>query len=173
MNLQIVPRLQNFAVCPLLACRIDLINKQNWIFLIMWMTPKDLSFHSKTYLVSFSPPSLFCPMFSSPGYFHPTLTICMREATFRKILLVLSWFIEWMINWWINLTFKDMFQFIIGPESDHWLCLSLTNWLTNSLTDCCLVNLMPVNIAVLTRVRSLAIFIGPESDHCLLLSLTD
>ena len=23
---------------------------------------------------------------------------------------------------------------IIGPESDHWLCLSLTNWLTNSLT---------------------------------------
>ena len=77
------------------------------------MTPKDLSFHSKTYLVSFSPPSLFCPMFSSPGYFHPTLTICMREATFRKILLVLSWFIEWMINWWINLTFKDMFQFIL------------------------------------------------------------
>ena len=64
----------------------DRFNKQTKLeFLIMWMTPKDLSFHSKTYLVSFSPPSLFCPMFSSPGYFHPTLTICMREATFRKI----------------------------------------------------------------------------------------
>ena len=23
----------------------------------------------------------------------------------------------------------------IGPESDHWLCLSLTHWLTDSLTD--------------------------------------
>ena len=33
----------------------------------------------------------------------------------------------------------------IGPESDHWLCLSLTNSLTDSLTDCRLVNLMPVN----------------------------
>ena len=30
---------------------------------------------------------------------------------------------------------------IIGPESDHWLCLSLPN----SLTDCCLVNLMAMN----------------------------
>ena len=35
----------------------------------------------------------------------------------------------------------------IGPESDHWLCLSLTNSLTDSLTDCRLVNLMPVNDA--------------------------
>ena len=31
----------------------------------------------------------------------------------------------------------------IGPESDHWLCLSLTN----SLTDCCLVNLIDVTLA--------------------------
>ena len=29
----------------------------------------------------------------------------------------------------------------IGPESDHWLCLSLTNY----LTDSCLVELMAVN----------------------------
>ena len=28
---------------------------------------------------------------------------------------------------------------IIGPESDHWECLSVTHWLTDSLTDCCLV----------------------------------
>ena len=30
-----------------------------------------------------------------------------------------------------------------GPESDHWLCLSLTN----SLTDSCLVNLIDVTLA--------------------------
>ena len=35
----------------------------------------------------------------------------------------------------------------IGPESDHWLCLSLTDSLTNSLTNCCLVNLIDVTLA--------------------------
>ena len=34
-------------------------------------------------------------------------------------------------------------SFFIGPESDHWLCLSLTD----SLTDCCLVNLIDVTLA--------------------------
>ena len=33
----------------------------------------------------------------------------------------------------------------IGPESDHWLCLSLTDSLTNSLTHSCLVDLVAVN----------------------------
>ena len=32
---------------------------------------------------------------------------------------------------------------IIGPESDHWLCLSLTH----SLTHSCLVNLIDVTLA--------------------------
>ena len=32
----------------------------------------------------------------------------------------------------------------IGPESDHWLCLSLTHSLTDSLTHCCLVNFIDV-----------------------------
>ena len=35
----------------------------------------------------------------------------------------------------------------IGPESDHWLCLSLTDSLTNSLPDSCLVNLIDVTLA--------------------------
>ena len=35
----------------------------------------------------------------------------------------------------------------IGPESDHWQCLSLTDSLTNSLTHCCLVNLIDVTLA--------------------------
>ena len=38
-------------------------------------------------------------------------------------------------------TFK--FWIFIGPESDHWLCLSLTN----SLTNCHLVNLIDVTPA--------------------------
>ena len=37
--------------------------------------------------------------------------------------------------------------FIIGPESDHWLCLSLTHWLTHWLTNCRLVNLIDVTLA--------------------------
>ena len=35
----------------------------------------------------------------------------------------------------------------IGPESDHWECLSLTHSLPNSLTHCCLVNLIDVTLA--------------------------
>ena len=34
-------------------------------------------------------------------------------------------------------------KIIIGPESDHWECLSLTN----SLTHSCLVNLIDVTLA--------------------------
>ena len=37
--------------------------------------------------------------------------------------------------------------FFIGPESDHWQCLSLTNSLTNSLPNSCLVNLIDVTLA--------------------------
>ena len=35
----------------------------------------------------------------------------------------------------------------IGPESDHWLCLSVTHSLTDSLTHCRLVNLIDVTLA--------------------------
>ena len=38
-------------------------------------------------------------------------------------------------------------SFFIGPESDHCLPLSVTDSLTNSLTDCCLVNLIDVTLA--------------------------
>ena len=34
----------------------------------------------------------------------------------------------------------------IGPESDHWQCLSLTDSLTNSLTHSRLVNLIDVTL---------------------------
>ena len=36
----------------------------------------------------------------------------------------------------------EIFNFFIGPESDHWLCLSVTD----SLTDCCLVDLIDVTL---------------------------
>ena len=36
---------------------------------------------------------------------------------------------------------------IIGPESDHWLCLSLTHSLTDSLTHCRLANFIDVTLA--------------------------
>ena len=42
---------------------------------------------------------------------------------------------------------ESLTYLIIGPESDHWLCLSLTNWLTNWLTHSCLVNLIDVSLA--------------------------
>ena len=45
-----------------------------------------------------------------------------------------------------HLTFKVEVinvYFFIGPESDHWECLSVTN----SLTDSCLVNLIDVTLA--------------------------
>ena len=45
-----------------------------------------------------------------------------------------------------GMTYFDTCIFI-GPESDHWLCLSVTHSLPNSLTDCCLVNLIDVNLA--------------------------
>ena len=35
---------------------------------------------------------------------------------------------------------RFVIDIFIGPESDHWECLSLTNSLTHSLTDCRLVN---------------------------------
>ena len=37
--------------------------------------------------------------------------------------------------------------FFIGPQSDHWQCLSVTHSLTHSLTDSCLVNLIDVTLA--------------------------
>ena len=44
----------------------------------------------------------------------------------------------------VNVVFScPSFRIFIGPESDHWLCLSLTHSLPNS----CLVNLIHVTLA--------------------------
>ena len=46
-------------------------------------------------------------------------------------------FIKWgnydlVLHWLWYIWYSFLF---IGPESDHWLCLSLTDWLTHWLTD--------------------------------------
>ena len=41
----------------------------------------------------------------------------------------------------------QLVDIFIGPESDHWLCLSLNHSLTDSLTNCRLVNLIDVSLA--------------------------
>ena len=44
-------------------------------------------------------------------------------------------------------SFKLDVNIFIGPESDHWKCLSVTHWLTDSPTDCHLVNMTDVTLA--------------------------
>ena len=39
----------------------------------------------------------------------------------------------------MEVDFRDV-TFFIGPESDHWQCLSLTDSLPNSLTHCRLID---------------------------------
>ena len=45
----------------------------------------------------------------------------------------------------------SIFNIFIGPESDHWECLSLTE----SLTHCCLVNLIDVKMTTQNLLRLL------------------
>ena len=54
--------------------------------------------------------------------------------------------------------------FIIGPESDHWLCLSLTHSLTDSLTDCRLVNLIDVSLACEDGISKLVEVVTVAAD---------
>ena len=48
------------------------------------------------------------------------------------------------IHWWLR---PQRYIFFIGPESEHWQCLSLYDSLTHSLTHSCLVNLIDVTLA--------------------------
>ena len=47
----------------------------------------------------------------------------------------------------MTITDSCLLLLFIGPESDHWLPLSLTHSLPNWLTNCCLVDLMALNDA--------------------------
>ena len=62
------------------------------------------------------------------------------------------WFLFAIVAMNILLVIEDFVRVIsysifIGPESDHWQCLSLTDLLTHSLTDSRLVNLIDVTMA--------------------------
>ena len=48
---------------------------------------------------------------------------------------------------WEGSKVESLLFIFIGPESDHWECLSVTHSLTHSLTDSCLVNLIDVTLA--------------------------
>ena len=58
--------------------------------------------------------------------------------------------------------------FVIGPESDHSLPLSLTHSLTDSLTNCRLVNLIDVTLACEDTNSKLVevVNVADVDDHC-------
>ena len=53
----------------------------------------------------------------------------------------------YLYSYSFSYSYASAMLLIIGPESDHWLCLSLTDSLTDSLTNCRLVNLIDVSLA--------------------------
>ena len=54
--------------------------------------------------------------------------------------------IIFQVEWFSSFEALQYLLFI-GPESDHWQCLSVTDWLTHSLTHCRLVNFIDVSLA--------------------------
>ena len=62
----------------------------------------------------------------------------------RTSTLLIPWCHFWSFESPKTLGYDLIF---IGPESDHWECLSVTDSLTHWLTNCCLVNLINVALA--------------------------
>ena len=54
--------------------------------------------------------------------------------------------------------------FFIGPQSDHWQCLSVTHSLTHPLTDSCLVNLIDVTLACEDANSKLVVVVNIASE---------
>ena len=69
----------------------------------------------------------------------------MRESFMKVRLLCHIYLLSSSTRHAICVVF--IFYIFIGPESDHCLPLSLTDWLTHWLTDSCLVNLIDVTLA--------------------------
>ena len=67
-----------------------------------------------------------------------SFTICIIKQIFGEVFIS---HIQLVLNIFI------ISCLFIGPESDHWECLSLTHSLTDWLTDSCLVNLIDVTLA--------------------------
>ena len=64
---------------------------------------------------------------------------------------------------------EHYFHIIIGPESDHWECLSLTD----SLTDSLLFSKLEPDHCYRTKVRSLGMVVTNSLTHCRLVNLID
>ena len=76
-----------------------------------------------------------------PKTFKRPIGVKVNDCANAYIMLLIT-----LNIWWIMVKIMEHLIFI-GPESDHWLCLSLTHSLPNWLTDCCLVNLIDVTLA--------------------------
>ena len=67
------------------------------------------------------------------------------DGLFVRDVIVSRCFILCIFPVWVMLL--SWVWFFIGPESDHWECLSVTDSLTHWLTHSCLVNLIDVTLA--------------------------
>ena len=83
----------------------------------------------------------------SPRQFHSHQGPLLYNSVGRVDRTSYQFYIKTKKIWSLFPIRATLFFVFIGPESDHWLCLSLTHWLTDSLTDSCLVNLIDVTLA--------------------------
>ena len=91
--------------------------------------------------------SLFLPIFSPTCFFdlRTKLSLKASNGLFHHILwwlltvLVREYFLLWIARRKAWMRVKSIF---IGPRSDHSLPMSVTNWLTHSLTDDLVEDLM-------------------------------
>ena len=67
---------------------------------------------------------------------------------------------------WSHLEEEEI-QIFIGPESDHWECLSLTHWLTNSLTDSVTFNWLELMAVIrFSRLEKKLLYISTAGRGC-------
>ena len=71
----------------------------------------------------------------------------MAQLLVAEVILFSYNFYELLITSYPVFSSTLLCNILIGPESDHWQCLSLTDSLTDSLTHCRLVNLNDVTLA--------------------------
>ena len=110
--------------------------------------PSETSFLTAAYLILRKDGSLLISLLAmmlSTGM--PELQ-AEADLEYMRTQLQLDQSSEEQVLKFLSFIFLYFYIFIfIGPESDHWECLSLTHSLTNSLTPSCLVNLIDVTLA--------------------------
>ena len=72
---------------------------------------------------------------------------CWSHLFWRKCQCLCNYLLKYKLTKNCFVETQAWIRLIIGPESDHWQSLSLTDSLTDWLTDCRLVNLIDVTMA--------------------------